>query len=354
MTDPLISKNLFNEKNMHIQMIPHSHQPHFGINLSKQRKSGKRLFMMLSMLSLAFIACKSDKNQDSSSAIHPNTNNLAEVSHVVGIGKVEPQNGIVQLAGEVSGIIQQVYKMDGDHVNKGEIIIQLSNNEQQLKVRQIEKQIKAAQISVKADQANVDEAIIKLQHKKDQLATSRKLLSSGGETNDNILQMETDKNVLESQLTHNKAIVDQGMTNIEELQSQLSIVKADLEKRSIKAPSSGTILTMNVHKGEALNALATFASFAPDEPLVVHGEADEMFANKLKIGLKVTIHNIGDNSQVATGKIIALASGLNNKSLFSDEPGEQQDRRVRRFKVLLDEPHSLLINTKVSCDIQLK
>lgn len=325
--------------------------------LLKQKKYYKHKTMKLKYLfycSLSLIVISSCQSKDKeNNARSPQVESITTVARVVGIGKVEPQNGIVNLASDVSGIIEEVNKLDGDSVRKGEIILVLKNREEQLKVAQIQQQMKAAQQTINANLTGIHENEIQLENKATQLARAQNLLKVGGETQENVQQLQTDQKVLQSQLQKSKAIVSESRANLDELKSQLAIARQDLDSRIIRAPSDGMILNMNVRKGEALTALSTFATLAPDEPMVVHGEADEMFANQLKPGQSVTIYNIGDNARITTGKIISLSYSLSNKSLFSDEPGEQQDRRVRRFKVLLDSTSKLLINTKVSCDIAI-
>lgn len=301
---------------------------------------------------LVLTACSSKEKGE----LKPTVRDSAEVAvkQVIGIGKVEPLSGIVELASEVSGIVSEIKKMDGDSVRKGEVILILNNENERLKVKQIENQVKAAEQTIFANKNTVQESETQLRHKIEQLQSAKKIAAVGGETAENIAQMETDKSVLESQLERNKAVVAESQSNRNELMTQLSIAKQDLENRVLKAPADGVMLNMNIHIGEALNALTSYATFAPIEPMVVHGEADEMFANRLKIGQRVKIHLLGNAEQVTTGKITTISVGLSNKSLFSDEPGEQQDRRVRRFKVLLDSTNRLLINTKVSCDILIQ
>jgi len=155
------------------------------------------------------------------------------------------------------------------------------------------------------------------------------------------------------QLNKSKQTVAVSKAQLRELRAQLKSAQNSLHQKTIKAPSDGILLSIDAKSGSAIQALESFATFAPEGKWVVHGEADEMFANRLKKGQRVRIHYIGNSSTITNGKIISLSPKLSNKSFFTDVPGEQQDRRVRRFKVLLDSADHLLINAKVECEIHL-
>lgn len=300
---------------------------------------------------LLFNACNSRK-QAPQQAPNDTTQVSQAVAHVVGLGKVEPMDGIIELASEVSGVVKELHKKDGDTVRKGEIILVLSQTNQQLKIQEIQKQIEAAQQTVLASQASVQQNELRLQRAQQQVSTGKRLLSSGGETGDQVAQLETEARIVKEQLRQTKTEVAEARAKQAELEAQLASARYDQANRLVKAPRDGILLSMNANQGEALNALQRYAILAPSGPLVIRGEVDELYASLLKLNQQVNIHLVGHGLILATGKIIFLSPGLNDKSIFAEVPGEAQDRRVRRFKVLLDSS-DLLINTKVSCDILL-
>ena len=206
--------------------------------------------------------------------------------------------------------------------------------------------IESNKIDVGQYQAQLDEASTKL-------ATTEKLAKSGAETAENVESQKTDKRVLEVKFQKSQKAVTLSQSQLNELQSELKSAEHSLDEKTVKAPSDGLLLSNDAKEGAAIQPLVSFATFAAKGPTVVQGEADEMFANRLNLGQRVDIHYIGDSTVVTTGKISFLSPLLTNKSLFADVPGELQDRRVRRFKVLLDDTNGLLINNKVECVIHL-
>lgn len=307
---------------------------------------------------LSFLILITACNSKESSAENNQGKDTVSVSNqvivVVGIGKVEPKDGVVDLASNSGGIVASVLKQAGDSVKVGETIIRLQQEDLSLKIDEIKAQIQTQQQQIESNKVSVGQYKAQLQEKKNTLKVSEKLAKSGAETNQNVSALKTDKKVLEVELSKNQQEVAVSRSHLKELQAQLKTAENNLDNQSVKAPSDGISLSIDTKKGEAIQALQSFATFAAEGPIVVHGEADEMFANRLKTGQKVKVHYIGNKKTITTGEIIYLSPTLSNKSLFTDVPGEKQDRRVRRFKVLLDSTDDLLINTKVECNIDLK
>jgi hypothetical protein len=93
---------------------------------------------------------------------------------------------------------------------------------------------------------------------------------------------------------------------------------------------------------------------APDAPLLVVAEIDELFAEKLALGQPCSIAFMGDSVPVAQGKILRISPNLKKKSLFSDSGNDLEDRRVREIEVLLsDIKKPLLIGSKLECTVKL-
>lgn len=306
------------------------------------------------VLFLLFTACG---NNDSNTDLSKNKDSLAvtkNVKKVVGIGKIEPKEGIVSLAAKTGGIVDSVPNQAGDSLRRDDVVIALKHEDLALKIDEIKAKINTSQQEIASNKVSVGQYKAQLEDKKNTLAVSEKLAESGAETNQNVSKLQTDKKVLEVELSKSQKQVSVSQSQLNELQAQLRSAKNKLQEQVVKAPSAGVLLSIDTQKGEAIQALQPFATFAAKGPLVVHGEADEMFANQLKKQQNVKVHYIGDSKTITTGKIIYLSPTLSDKSLFTDVPGEQQDRRVRRFKVLLDSTNNLLINTKVECNIDIK
>ena len=81
------------------------------------------------LVSMLFIACgnKQEKSETVTSELMP--------SQIVGIGKVVPNGGIVNLAAPTSGIVNEIYVNAGDTVKKGNLILTLNSTDEELHMK---------------------------------------------------------------------------------------------------------------------------------------------------------------------------------------------------------------------------
>jgi len=274
------------------------------------------------------------------------------VTQIVGLGKIVPEGGISELASPVSGIITGIPVREGSKVTKGDILVQLDNRSQVLDVTEVENKMISQQKAVESARSLLNQKSIALEDKLRKLNDARDLLKAGAATGDNVNTLRND--------------YEQGMQEVKKLQSDLALQESQLNELSVqkeikvntldhstlRAPMDGIVLDILPRIGEAVSQYQTYARLAPDAPLIVETEIDEMFSDKLEQGQKCSVRLIGEGQPVAVGKIISISADLKKKSLFSDSGEDMQDRRVREIDISLDEVSKpLLINTKVECTV---
>ena len=81
---------------------------------------------LLILLFSVFMACnyKAEKhNGESESAKHTSV-----INQIVGIGKITPEQDIIQLSSPVNGIVYKIIKKENDPVNVGTVILELEHH----------------------------------------------------------------------------------------------------------------------------------------------------------------------------------------------------------------------------------
>lgn len=159
--------------------------------------------------------------------------------------------------------------------------------------------------------------------------------------------------LFEISLENSKINLLADQSRLSELRSELSSARLELSKRRLVSPFNGTVLDMKATIGSALNQYAVFTEFAPDGNIIARCEIDEMFSNRINPGQEAVITLVGSTETIASGKVIRTAPFLKRKSLFSEQPGDREDRRVREVWILLNNPQNLLFNMQVECKIKL-
>lgn len=276
-----------------------------------------------------------------------------EVSQVVGIGKVEPRSGLRELALDQAGIVSEVFKAEGDSVKKGDLILSVDADQIGLQTENLQIQLKRQTELTAEALASERQLAAELRMAESEWQTSRELAMDGAETEQNVQALAKDVEVLRAQYQGAKNVTRSNQLAGREITNQIEQNKTNIRAYSLIASDDGLLVSLDAEKGRAVEAFSTLGQLASDEERVIHGEVDELFADRIKIGDKVTIVKEGSDQQIADGEIIFLSPILQDKSIFYDKPGEVSDRRVRRFKVGFSQDTSILINTKVECIIHL-
>jgi multidrug resistance efflux pump len=301
-------------------------------------------------------ACSSNKenNEKSGAASHSVNSALVDVSEVVGVGKVEPEQEIISLAAATGGVVKEIYRKDGDIIKKDEPLVRLDDELELIKVSQLKSQYNAQKSQEEIDELNLRESEARLSNKKKLLQSVRTLESKGAETTQALDDLETEVTTLSLTTEKNRSSVNLSSSRLRELAEQVRYAEAEASKKILRSPYDGILLETHIKKGSALTQFEKYAEVAPAGPMTVRTEVDELFAGRLKQGLDADIRFVGSDSVVARGKVIFLSPYLKKKSLFSQKANDQEDRLVREVRIKLEGDNGLIMNSKVESVIKLK
>lgn len=277
-----------------------------------------------------------------------------QVSEVIGIGKVEPEQDLIQLATSDGGVVTRVHAREGDAVRPGMVILELENSVAAAKLPQVRARLATQEAQVVADQKAVAEAETQLANLERTLNRNEKLYNKASETLENLENASSDVRLQKSAIERLRANVQVSRNRLTEIRNDLTIAERELALKVVKVPVAGRILSITATPGSAVPPQTAFAELAPDGNTIVRCEIDELFADRVKEGQSASIRQIGAGKVLAQGKVIYTAPLLKKKSLFSETAGEKEDRRVREVKILLEDAGSLLLNSRVECVISTK
>lgn len=282
--------------------------------------------------------------------------NIQQLSpkYIVGIGKVLPKGGLSELSVTQANKVTRIFKQIGDTVRVGEALFEMDAIEEDDKVASGKATLATAKANAAVSGYDIKFAELKLAELKKEYQLSKKLFRNRAETQQKVTQ---DSVAYHQQIV----VVQQAKSNfevqkarIQEQVAMLNIDKARLGKQTFKALQNGVLTRFDVVLGSVLSPNQTFGELAPLTELVIEGEIDEFYADKIQQGQEVSIMLVGQTQEVAKGVISFVGAGLQNKSIIYETVGEANDRRVRRFTVKINSPSTtLLINQKVECKIKL-
>ncbi|MDJ0697912.1 ABC exporter membrane fusion protein [Mastigocoleus sp. MO_188.B34] len=340
------------------------------------------------------------------------------VKKVTALGRLEPEGEVIELSAPLAldgDRIAQLLVKEGDTVKAGETIAVLDSYKSlQDAVTQAEKEVKVAETKLaqvkagaKSGEITAQKATIaRLQAENStqisaQKATIARLQAelnnaqSEYQRNQNLYQegaisassrdskrltWETAQQQLAEAQANLKRIISSGQEQINAAKATLNQIaevrpvdvkvaraeldraiatlkqaKTNLEQPYIRAPMVGQIIKIHVRKGEKIGDSGV-AEIAKTSQMMVVAEVYQTDISKIKVGQKAII-----SGQALTGKlegeVTQIGLQVNRQNVFSNQPGENLDRRVVDVKIRLNPEDSKrasgLTNLQVETAIEL-
>jgi multidrug resistance efflux pump len=314
----------------------------------------KKIYLVLIPFIITACGGSKESKEKSGTASYSVNSAAADVSEVVGVGKVEPEKEIISLASATGGIVKDIFRNDGDSIKKDEPLVRLDDELELIRVSQIRSQYNTQKSQEEIDELNLRESEARLANKKKLLESVRTLALKGAETKQTLDDLETEVTTLSLTVEKDIASVNLSVSRLKDLAEQVKYAEAEASKKILRSPYEGLMLEMLIERGSSVNQFEKYAEVAPSGPMTVRTEVDELFAGRLRLGLDADIRFIGSDSVVARGKVIFLSPYLKKKSLFSQKANEQEDRLVREVRIKLEGENGLILNSKVESVIVLK
>jgi multidrug efflux pump subunit AcrA (membrane-fusion protein) len=272
---------------------------------------------------------------------------------VVGVGMIVPEKDIVQLSSPVNGIVNKILKNENDSVSIGTPGLELDHQLENAKVKQLGSEVTTQAAQIKADEASVGEYEAKQENAVSELQRMQRLLAKGAETQQTVDDTNTSLKSFQSNLKRLQANADVSKNRLNETKAALHVAQLERDQKIICSPVNGRILELTVITGGSVDTQESLAQISPEGKTIAVCEIDEMYAEKIAVGQKGWIRNVGSIDTLSTGTVFLTFSFLKKKSLFTDQSGEKEDRRVRTIKMMLDHPEKLLLNARIECVIDI-
>lgn len=261
-------------------------------------------------LILFITTCSGPKNDASSAASMAVTGKVytGDFSNTVKVnGSTEP-NKLTIVSPEVDGIIENVQVTEGDRVNQGDVLFSIKNTEIERTINDAEKNLQSAREA--ADKANraIDDAY----------ATYNRAVDAYNESA-YASEVSFDAETYRAGITAAEEAYREATKVVDEAQSARDDTIAKADKRTVRAPASGTLVSMTAVNGATVgtsnstNSSSTpLAQIADLSQMKVTVQVNEADISSIKVGQEgtATFAAIPDLSLSATVQhISSISSG---------------------------------------------
>jgi len=309
----------------------------------------KKATLIATALILTLSSCQ---NEEKRNAEKPKPE-PQEITKVAGIARIEPENGLLYIYANSMGTIINMPLKENEVVQKGEMLIGLDTKEDVAQLALEESKIKHHIATVNSANENLKSIHVDLQKAKEDLTLNNKLFSAKAITLQTLNDSKSKVQKLTTEYNKQLAVIEQIKSEKTEIDANTNYKKILLSEKSINATQNGKILEWSVNLGDYITVGQKLGRFAPEGALIAVTEVDELFADKVRLGMKADVLSQLDGHKIGEGEVIFVADFLKKKSLFSDENVEE-DRRVRTVKIRLTPTSKAIINARVDCIITLK
>lgn len=278
---------------------------------------------------------------------------LQHPEEVVAIGKVIPEQEVLEMSFETTGQVHRILVPEGEAADDGDALITLDTDLEQNNLESLEAELALNQLEQR--------------EAREEVAYQKKVLGQQEQTYRRLKQsVEADAlpasrlDQVELDLLNTRQQIDQQQRQVERLalqERQLRIrrgeVRLRIGKKTIRAPGAGQVIRWDVREGAGVQAFEVVGAFAPDGPRLVEAEVDEYFAGSVEVGQPAIIKRQGFPDTLARGEVVFTSPDLSDKSILSQNNTQFEDLQVRRIKIQLDDGQELLLGQEVEAIIQI-
>jgi len=285
-------------------------------------------------------------------------------------GRIEPSRTVYLDAVE-GGRVEEIFIEEGVKVEKGDVILRLSNTNLQLDVISREAQvseqlnnlrntrlaIEKEALSLKSELVEIDYQLTKLKRRVAQRKAlfEKKLISEDDylATEDElkyfvkrrelvIERQDTDKKVREVQLS-------QLESSVEQLQQNLVVARKNLDSLTVKAPVAGRLTALDVELGESKSRGQRFGQVDNLDNFKVSALVDEFYVSRISRGLQALAKVGGEEFKLEISKVYSqVTSGQFEVEMkfVNALPKKIRRGQTLSIKLQLDEGERVLVVDK--------
>jgi HlyD family secretion protein len=324
----------------------------------------KRHFLTLVLALACGIAGCSRTTDKTPTATQGACSTVEAPESVVGMGRIEPAGGIVDVAATMGDRLGRLLVKEGDEVKKGEPLAELDSHtlrelELQGACLNVKKAI-AADLTTAAQQQKIELLKVRLAlTKRDQqrVKALSKDLASDQERERQALMVQQAESELESAQAGMRQLLRGNELGLEGARLDLKRAEYMYDRSQITAPCNGTVLKIHVRSGETITNKPV-VQMADLKQMVVVAEVYENEVKYLHVGQQAIVTSKAFpspyNQKGLQGKVTRIGRMVGNPALKSIDPFAPADRHVVEVRVQLDREGSRVAATLSNLQVDVK
>ncbi len=292
----------------------------------------RRLLPVVAVL-IAIAACSEEVPGPGSETASSSMGPVAAIARC----RVDVEGGVIRVAGQREGLIEEVVVEEGDRVRRGQLLARIDS-------RQAELRIGLAMAELEEARARADAAAAR--HAAALRERARRHAAGVGAVGQRqIDEGETDAQVQRAEWAAARAAVEVASRRLED-------ARFEVEVRNVRAPADGVIVRRRARPGEgvAVQAVTELFQLAPDAPHIARCDLEELFLPDVAVGQAVRIVVEADERQTYSASVKRI-SKIFGTPAPSDDPTARVDLRTLEMVLQIEAGALLRIGQRVRATI---
>jgi multidrug resistance efflux pump len=290
----------------------------------------------------------------------------ATAHEVVCFGHVDVEHGVVSLYPTQPGRVEEVKVVEGQHVQKGHVLVQVDDSLAKLFRDQAKADLQAA-VAQEGEAANLRKqkeckvaqqnaaikavefrlaAAEKAWQRKEELFKANQLNRTELDAANDMVQelkslLEAERNKLkELNLLNPEAGITRAKADVAAKEARLKQAELSISECKLRAPEAGLVLRVLIGRGDVLGAQPKQPAilFCPDEERIIRAEVEQEFASRVERGTPATIQDDTTTSEKWHGKVERISDWYTHRRSILQEPFQFNDVRTLECIIRLDKP----------------
>ena len=243
----------------------------------------------------------------------------------------------VKLTTEEIGRVTEIHVEEGDHVKRGQLVLQIDDQRLRAAVEQNEAAARVQQIAIERQQLEVEN--LRTQWERMRGLHERNLLDE-----DSFVTASNNLEIAEVDLRSSRETLSQVRAQLEQAQDRLA-------KTSVYSPIDGTVTTLDIKVGETAISSSTnipgsnLMTIANPESIHTEVNVDEADIANIEVGQRARVYAIAYPDRPVDGEVASIA--------VSAKVAEGQQGQSFAVKIRLLNPEKITLRPGMSCRAEI-
>lgn len=225
----------------------------------------------------------------------------------------QTDGNISPVLSRVSGYVDHVYVDDNEHVEKGQLLVEIDSTEYALKVNMAKAALQNAKASLNVAQANLESANVALHKANIDYKRVHDLYTGGAATKSKLDDVEAERESARAKVSVAKRRLSEAQSQIKAKKDDLRYAKLQLSYTKITAPAAGLVSKKDVEVGQLIQPGQPLMAVTDVNQVWVVANYKETELNNIRIGQKVNISIDAYPDKTFRGKVESIAGATGAK-----------------------------------------